>query len=83
VRGQIAAFEATFRVALKDAGGDNIVEVTGMSLEGQTLSAFETVVNFEVEETTPACLWVYEPSAMDGSTTNVVQVPVTLVAGGG
>jgi Immunoglobulin-like domain of bacterial spore germination len=83
VRGQIAAFEATFLVALKDAGGDTIVEVTGMSLEGQTLSAFETVATFDVDETTPACLWVYEASAMDGSPTNVAQVPVTLVPSGG
>lgn len=79
VTGQIAAFEATFRIALYGATGAEIVDVQGTSIEGQTLAPYSESVEFTVTEETPACLWVYEASAMDGRSINVVQVPVVLL----
>jgi Immunoglobulin-like domain of bacterial spore germination len=38
VRGRIAAFEATFKIKIFDAGGNVLADVTGMSSEGQTLA---------------------------------------------
>ena len=35
-------------------------------------------VAFDVDEGTPACIWVYEASARDGSSIHVGQIPVTL-----
>jgi hypothetical protein len=79
VRGQISATEATFQIALKDAEGNDIADVTAMSQEGQVLSPFDASIEFDIEESTSACLWVYEESASDGSPTKVVQVPLVLV----
>jgi hypothetical protein len=82
VEGQARVFEATVSLALYDAGGDEIVSTTTNAAEGQVLSAFSTDVAFSVSADTPACLWVFEASAQDGSPTNVVQVPLTLRATG-
>jgi hypothetical protein len=79
VRGQVAAFEATFKIAIFDEDGDQLADVTAMSLEGQTLAPFEEEVAFSVTEETPACLWVYEASARDGEPIHVVQIPITLL----
>jgi len=78
VSGRIAAFEAQFNITIFDADGDSIADVSGMSAEGQVLSAFSEDVSFDVTESTPACIWVYELSARDGSQTHVGQIPVTL-----
>jgi hypothetical protein len=82
VEGQARVFEAVVSLALYDADGDEIVATTTMSAEGQVLSDFSTDVAFSVTADTPACLWVYEVSAKDGSPVNVVQVPLTLRAAG-
>ena len=79
VRGMIAAFEATFHITLKDADGNEIADTTAMSQEGQVLAPFDWQIEFQVEEGTEACLWVYELSPADGTPINVAQVPVTLV----
>jgi hypothetical protein len=79
VRGRVAAFEATFKITLFDAAGNQLADVTGMSDEGQTLAPFQEEVSFApVNQETPACLWVYEASARDGSPTNVLQIPIRL-----
>ena len=78
VRGRVAAFEATFKITIYDAGGATIADVTGMSSEGQTLAPFEVEVPFSVTQETDACLWVYEASAMDGRPINVLQTPIRL-----
>ena len=78
VRGMVAAFEATFKITIYDATGATLADVTGMSLEGQTLAPFEEEVPFTVTQETPACLWVYESSAMDGQPIHVIQIPVRL-----
>ncbi|MDO8703760.1 MAG: Gmad2 immunoglobulin-like domain-containing protein [Sulfuricaulis sp.] len=77
--GQIAAFEATFAITIFDAQGNTLVDQTAMSSEGQTLAPFSATVPFTVSAQTPACVWVYEKSAQDGSPIHVVQVPVTLL----
>jgi hypothetical protein len=79
VSGTIAAFEAVFHVAIKDANGTDIVSQMGMSSEGQTLAPFGISVPFTVTAATPACVWVFQFSANDNSTINVTQIPVTLV----
>ena len=79
VAGKIAAFEATFRITIFDAAGQQIADQTAMSAEGQTLAPFSATVPFTVSARKPACLWVYERSARDGLPIHVVQVPLTLV----
>jgi len=78
VTGKIAAFEATFKIRIFDANGAVISGATGMSAEGQVLSPFSQEVIAQVLSEQPACVWVYEESAMDGSPTNVAQVPVVI-----
>lgn len=79
VTGQIAAFEAVYQVTIYDAQGNEIVDQFAQSNQGQTLAPFSTSIPFTVSQPTPACLWVYELSAQDGSPIHVVQVPVTLL----
>lgn len=78
VSGRIAAFEATFQIRIYDANGIVLADQTGMSAEGQTLAVFSEDVLFTVSEETPACIWVYEFSARDGSRIHVIQIPVVL-----
>ncbi len=81
VTGEILAFEGTFQVAIYDAGGSPIAETFGTSQATQMgeLGSFTIDVEFEVDEETPACLWVYEESAQDGSPIHVGQVPLVLL----
>lgn len=80
VSGTIAAFEAVFQISIKDASGSDIVTQSGMASEGQTLAPFSESVPFTVTAATPACVWVFVISAMDGITPlNITQIPVTLV----
>ncbi len=78
VSGSINAFEATFEIAIKDASGTDIATATGQSAQGQTLAAFSESVPFTVSAPTPACLWVFQFSAQDGSPSMVLQVEITL-----
>jgi hypothetical protein len=78
VSGRINAYEATFRIDVKDALGREIVAQMGHSQQGQTLSPFSERVSFAVTASTPACLWVFQDSARDGSPTKIAEVPVTL-----
>ena len=82
VRGRILAFEAVFKVTIFDAAGNTIADARGMSAEGTALSPFEVQVPFSVTTETPACMWVYAPSARDGSPENVVQIPLRLAPAG-
>jgi Immunoglobulin-like domain of bacterial spore germination len=79
VRGRILAFEAVFKVTIFGAAGNQIADARGMSAEGTALSPFEVQVPFSVTAETPACMWVYAPSARDGSPSNVIQIPLTLL----
>jgi hypothetical protein len=78
VSGMINAFEATFEIAIKDASGNDLSTQTGMSGTGQTLSPFNESVPFTVTAPTPACLWVFQFSARDGSPSMILQVEIIL-----
>jgi len=78
ITGQARVFEAQFNVTLYGELGGVIAETTGMTEEGQVLSAFQVELTFAVSREQPACLWVYDISAADGSRRDVVQVPIGL-----
>jgi hypothetical protein len=80
ISGQVLAFEGTYQIGIFDADGDPIVETFGTAeaVEIGELGSFSIDVAFDVDEPTPACIWVYEQSARDGSPINVGQIPVTL-----
>jgi len=78
VSGQIAAFEGTFQISIKDSGGNDLATQQGHSAEGQALSAFSESVPFTVSQEMPACVWVFQYSAEDGSPITVHQIPVIL-----
>ena len=80
ISGRVLAFEATYQIGIFDADGNSIVEAFGTAGPGEIgeLAPFSIDVTFDVDEVTPACIWVYEASAMDGSPINVGQISVTL-----
>jgi len=80
ISGQVRAFEGTYQVGIFNARGDPIVETFGTAGPGEAgqLAPFSIEVPFSVTEVTPACIWVYEASARDGSPIHVGQIPVTL-----
>ena len=80
ISGRVLAFEATYQIGIFDAGGNPIVETFGTAGPGEAgvLAPFSIDVAFDVDEATPACIWVYEASARDGSPIHVGQIPVTL-----
>ena len=80
ISGKVLAFEATYQVGIFDAAGTPIVETFGTAQDGEIgqLAPFSIDVAFTVSEPTPACIWVYEESARDGSPVHVGQIPVTL-----
>ncbi len=80
ISGRILAFEAVFQVTIFDADGNTLVDTFGMSQQTEVgeLAPFSIDVPFDVDEPTPACIWVYEASARDGSFINIGQIPVTL-----
>jgi hypothetical protein len=81
ISGQVLAFEGTYQVAILDVSGDPIVEpLFGTAEAGEIgqLAPFSIDVPFEVDEATPACIWVYELSARDGSQIHVGQIAVLL-----
>ena len=80
ISGQVLAFEANYRIGIFDASGNPIVETFGTAGPGEIgeLAPFSIDVAFDVDEETPACIWVYEASAMSGERIHVGQIPVTL-----
>ena len=80
ISGLVLAFEATYQIGIFDADGNPIVETFGTAGPGEAgvLAPFSIDVAFDVDEATPACIWVYEASARDGSRIHVGQIPVTL-----
>jgi hypothetical protein len=78
ITGLARVFEAQFNVTLYGELGGVIAETTGMAEEGQVLSPFQVELTFAVSREQPACLWVYDLSAKDGSRIDVVQVPIAL-----
>jgi hypothetical protein len=78
ITGLARVFEAQFNVTLYGELGGVIAETMGMAEQGQVLSPFEVELTFAVSRGQPACLWVYDLSAKDGSRIDVVQVPIAL-----
>ena len=78
ITGLARVFEAQFNVTLYGELGGVIAETTGMTEQGQVLSPFEVELTFAVSRGQPACLWVYDLSAKDGSRMDVVQVSIAL-----
>jgi hypothetical protein len=81
ISGQVLAFEGTYQIGIFDNAGNPIVETFGTAAgtEIGELAPFSIDVAFDVDEPTPACIWVYEASAMDGSPIHVGQIPVALL----
>jgi hypothetical protein len=78
ISGRINAFEATFRMAIKDASGADLTTKMGHSQQGQVLADFSESMPFTVTVSTPACLWVFQASAKDGRPSTALEVPITL-----
>jgi hypothetical protein len=81
IAGTADVFEATVSIRILDAAGEEIVRTfttatCGTGCRGE----FEERVRFEVGETQPGTIVVYESSAEDGSPLHVVEIPVLLVA---
>jgi len=81
VSGQVLSFENNYQVAIYDIDGNVIVQTFGTAegIEIGQLAPFSIDVPFEVEEPTPACIWVFEESAMSGDAVHVGQIPVLLL----
>ncbi len=81
VIGEVNYFEATYQIAIYDASGTPLVETFGTAQQPDigVIGPFSHDVAFAVSEPTPACLWVYEQSAQDGSPIHVGQVPLLLL----
>ena len=80
VSGQARVFEAVVSLELKDAAGRTIARSSTQAAAGApVLAPFSATLPFTVTRESPACLWVFEASARDGSPRNVVQVPLTLL----
>lgn len=78
VSGQARVFEAQVSLTLYGELGGVIAETQTLATEGQVLSPFEAELTFAVSRAQPACLWVFQVSAEDGSSIDVVQVPLAL-----
>ena len=84
VSGVARVFEGT--VSLRVVGGDGSVlaqTFTTAEVGGPYFGAFAADIPVSVEERTGACVQVFERSARDGSSVNVVQVGVILMPASG
>jgi germination protein M len=79
IRGTANTFEATFMVTLADTAGRVLYEnfVTATSGSG-VRGTFDATLSFELDGSEEGTLTVWEESAVDGSRTNVVEVPLEL-----
>jgi hypothetical protein len=81
VSGQVNAFEGTYQIAIFDTDGTPLVETFGTAQQPDmgVIGPFSSDVTFTVTEPTPACIWVFEQSARDGSPIHIGQIPVVLL----
>ncbi len=80
IRGNADVFEATVSITILDAAGTGIVRTFTTATCGTGCrGTFSKAVRFEVTETQPGIVRVYESSAEDGTPINVVDIPVTLI----
>lgn len=81
VEGTANVYEATVSISIFDAEGDEIVGAFTQATCGTGCRGrYSTVLVYEVAETQPGTVRVYEESAEDGRPINVVEIPVILTA---
>ncbi len=79
VSGTSNVFEATFMVRVVDAGGTTRYEHFQMATSGTgTRGTFDFTVDVTGSTPGPSLLRLWEPSSMDGSDTNVIEIPIQL-----
>lgn len=79
ISGTANTFEAMFRVSIVDAEGLVVYDEPAMATSGTgTRGTFELEARFEPVRHGLGAVIVFEPSARDGSPTNVVEIPVHL-----
>jgi germination protein M len=82
VAGSSNVFEATFRVTLRDAGGQPIADQQIMATCGSGCrGTFDVTVSYDVGKAQWGTLRVWDGSAKDGSPENVREYPVWLTPG--
>ena len=81
--GNADVFEATFRVAVIDAGGKTLVDRQVMATCGSGCrGTFDVTAQYKVTKAQWGTLRAYNPSAKDGSPEDVREYPVWLTPGG-
>lgn len=81
ITGTANVFEAVFMIRLQAANGDVLYEHNAMATSGTgTRGTFDVTVEFDVPPG-EGMLTLWEPSAKDGSPTNVVEIPVVFTPG--
>lgn len=82
VHGTSNVFEATFMVRLTDSTGEVVYEHYQMATSGTgTRGTFDFIIDAAGGTSGAATLRLWEPSAKDGSDTNVVEIPIELDCG--
>ncbi|MFL5673390.1 MAG: GerMN domain-containing protein [Chloroflexota bacterium] len=83
VSGNADVFEATFRIAILDANGQSLVDQQVMATCGTGCrGSFDATLPYTVSKGQWGTLRAYEPSAKDGTPTNVREYPVWITPGG-
>lgn len=79
IRGSANVFEAHFMVRITDAAGKVVAEKPVKATSGTgTRGTFDVDIAYKATTYGTGSITVYEPSAKDGSETNVVTIPVRL-----
>jgi spore germination protein GerM len=83
VSGNADVFEATFRIMILSAAGEPLVDEQVMASCGTGCrGTFNTTLAYKVGKGQWGTLRAYEPSAADGTPTNIREYPVWLTPGG-
>jgi hypothetical protein len=81
IAGTADVFEAVVSIAILDADGRTVASTFTMATCGTGCrGTYSTDVRYDVDSTQPGLIRVFQVSAMDGSPTHVVEIPVTLAA---
>jgi hypothetical protein len=77
--GQIAAFEGQFWVSLVTGEGEHLVDAPRFTTDTQSeaLTPFDVDFPVQVDEETPACVWIYRRNVEEPE--DAVRIPVVLV----
>jgi spore germination protein GerM len=81
ISGTADVFEAVVSIEIRTANGAPLSSAFTMATCGSGCrGTFSTTVRYDVAQTQPGMIVVFEVSAKDGSHVNVVRIPVTLTA---